>query len=320
MRPGRHHPRRRLGARRDDPAAAGHPRRRSCRRSTPPGPALALPGDPTRGGCSSLDRERAGELSRRRRRRLPGAARPLRRGRHHPGPARAGRRALRRRRACSPARPAWTRSSPRSCSPPTACRSVTTSVLRARGRDARRDAERDAARPTRVRQARPGRLVARHHQGRRRGTSSTPRSPRPAAHDPKVLVEARGRRPRDRVRRAGAARRHARGRRSRPRSAWSATHEFYDFDAKYLDDAREFDIPAELADDVARAAAGRWRSAAFRGSRLRRAWPASTSSSTAGRRRRVNEINTMPGLHRRSRCTRGCGRPPASTTRRCWRR
>ena len=65
--------------------------------------------------------------ARRGRRGVPRPARPVRRGRHHPGTARAGRGAVRRRRVCWPAPRAWTRSSPRSCSPPRACRSATTS-------------------------------------------------------------------------------------------------------------------------------------------------------------------------------------------------
>ena len=50
------------------------------------------------------------------RRRLPGAARAFRRGRHDPRPVRDGRSALTWGPACSRARPPWTRSSPRSCS------------------------------------------------------------------------------------------------------------------------------------------------------------------------------------------------------------
>ena len=45
---------------------------------------------------------------------FPVAPRPVRRGRHRPGAARAARRAVRRLRACWPARCAWTRSSSRS--------------------------------------------------------------------------------------------------------------------------------------------------------------------------------------------------------------
>jgi diaminobutyrate-2-oxoglutarate transaminase len=70
------------------------------------------------------------------------------------------------------------------------------------------------------------------------------------------------------------------------------SHEFYDFEAKYLDDS-ELVIPADVPprspriDALAREA---YRAIGCR------AWPASTSSSTRRRRAVVNEINTIPGF------------------------
>ena len=58
-----------------------------------------------------------------------------------------------------------------------------------RTRDALTAAQREPARPAGVREARPGRLVARHHQGHRLGRARR-RDRRGRVHDPKVLVEA----------------------------------------------------------------------------------------------------------------------------------
>ena len=71
-------------------------------------------------------------------------------------------------------------------------------------------------------------------------------------------------------------------------------HDWYDFDAKYLDDACEFDVPADLGDEVA----GRLRAMAV---------AAFTALDCAGLARVdffvtpdgglvVNEVNTMPGF------------------------
>ena len=101
----------------------------------------------------------------------------------------------------------------------------------------------------------------------------------------------------------------------RPRSGCVRGHDWYDFDAKYLDDACEFDIPAQLPAERDRRgpatppAAPSPRSTAP-------AWPASTSSSPtddAGRRQRdQHDARVHPDLD----VSRGCGPPPASTTRR----
>ena len=75
------------------------------------------------------------------------------------------------------------------------------------------------------------------------------------------------------------------------------SREYYDYDAKYVDDASELVIPAPLPPETAREGSGssrsprsaRWTPAGSRGS---------TSSSSGGLRRRVfvNEVNTMPGF------------------------
>ena len=144
-------------------------------------------------------------------------------------------------RASSPARPPWTRSSPRSCCAPRGSRSASSSSCAAAGRSARRPA---APRPAGVRQAGPRRVERRHHQGHRLGR---PRDARRGAfaHDSKVLIEA-----------AVAGREIECGvledADGPPEASVPAEirlvrgHDWYDFEAKYLDDACEFDIPAHL--------------------------------------------------------------------------
>ena len=89
---------------------------------------------------------------------------------------------------------------------------------------------------------------------------------------------------------------------------------FYDFTAKYLDDAATFDIPADLPDDV-------------RGTVQEMAVRAFTALDCQGLARvdffvdtdgqvSINEVNTMPGSPR-SRCTRGCSPPTASRSASC---
>ena len=100
-------------------------------------------------------------------------------------------------------------------------------VLRPGTADADRRAAR-AARPAGVRQAGPGRLVGRASPGSRTGPRSTTRSPPPAQHDPKVLVEAAVVGPRGGVRGAGVpgrdgARPSARGDPHRRAAAPSST-------------------------------------------------------------------------------------------------
>jgi D-alanine-D-alanine ligase len=71
-------------------------------------------------------------------------------------------------------------------------------------------------------------------------------------------------------------------------------HDFYDFEAKYLEDASEFDIPAKLSDDASaalRAMAGR-AFTALDGAGLARV----DFFVGAGEEITINEVNTMPGF------------------------
>ena len=72
-------------------------------------------------------------------------------------------------------------------------------------------------------------------------------------------------------------------------------HDFYDFEAKYLDDACEYDIPADLPDRGHPAGPGVRRAARSPRSTAP-AWPGSTSSSRRSYEVYLNEINTMPGF------------------------
>ncbi len=90
-------------------------------------------------------------------------------------------------------------------------------------------------------------------------------------------------------------------------------HEFYDFAAKYLpEEATELDVPADLPDDVTarlQDAGG----ARVRGGRLRGPG-AGRLLRDARRVRWWSTRSTRCPASRRRRCSRGCGRPPASTT------
>ena len=97
------------------------------------------------------------------------------------------------------------------------------------------------------------------------------------------------------MRRARVAGRAAEASAARRDPAGRAAHDFYDFEAKYLDDACEFDVPAELPAPVDRRACGRWRSA--RSAR----WTAQGLARVDFFVRPtaeliVNEVNTMPGF------------------------
>ena len=204
VRAGRHHHRRALGARRSRPAAGDHRRQAARGHGRDGGLAGRRPGRPWAGGAGARRGHRPG--ADRGRRRLPGAARRLRRGRHDPGPAGDGRAALRRARVCSPAPPRWTRSSPRSCWPPPGCRRATTSSCATRRRGLRRP-RRCSTRPRAsgwaagLRQAGAGGIQHRHHPGHRLGAVPR-RGGEAAAVDPKVHRRGGRARPGDRVRRA----------------------------------------------------------------------------------------------------------------------
>ena len=184
----------------------------------------------------------------------------------------------------------------------------------------------DGARLAGVRQARPGRVEHRASPRSPTRTSSTPRSRRPARHDPKVVVEAaivgreiecgvlegRGRRPpaHQRARRDRGGRRATSSTTSRP-----STSPRRDVG---------FDCPADLPDG------GRRRGARAGGARrsrrwAARGWPGSTSSSPTTATCVVNEINTMPGftplsMYPRMWAATGLGYPElVDRARRSWR-
>ena len=304
-RAGRHHPR--------GPLGAGRRRARDSWRS----PAATLPavdGDGAAGACSPATRPHRGlavhepgqvpRAARRGRRRPPAAARPVRRGRHPPGPARAGRRALRRLRR-----------------------------VRLRGRDGQGVHE-GAARRRRpagraVRRGHPAGLGHRPGRGPRDGArrsasrcSSSPPAPARASASPRCTGRTsstpRSRR-RARTTRGSSSRRRVEGREiecgvlegldgGAPEASVpgeivvGGDHEFYDFEAKYLDEGTDLDRARRPARRRGRRGAGAGlpgvRRAVLRGAgpgRLLRHARAARSSSTRSTRCRAS---------RRCRCSR----------------
>ena len=77
--------------------------------------------------------------------------------------------------------------------------------------------------------------------------------------------------------------------------AEDSSHEFYDFEAKYLDGTSVNVVPGRHPDDPQRAHPRRTRCRPSRPSAAR-AWPGSTSSSPTDDGLVINEINTMPGF------------------------
>ena len=164
---------------------------------------------------------------------------------------------------------------------------------------ARRDGGRRLARLPGVRQAGPGRVEHGHHQGAPARASCDAAVEAAREHDPKVVVEAGDRGPRDRVRRAAGPRRRrpADQRRSARSRSVAGGHEFYDFEAKYL---AEDDVAADaarptcrddVADEVRDLAAAAFEALGCEG--LARVDFFYTDDGEVV----VNEINTMPGLH-----------------------
>ena len=91
--------------------------------------------------------------------------------------------------------------------------------------------------------------------------------------------------------------------------------DWYDFSAKYLDDSVDFDVPADLTPEQTAAVQEASR-ARLPGDGLPRAWPASTSSSAPTRTAATGWSSTRSTrcrASRRSRCSRGCGRPAGSS-------
>ena len=268
------------------------------------GTAVSLVGDPAGRGLAVLEpgprhRPRAD----RGRRRLPGAARRLRRGRDDPGTAGDGRAALRRAPACSPARRRWTRSSPRSCSPPPACRRATTWSSATRGavcpdpdRPGRGGAR--AARAAGVREAVAGGLQHRHHQGHRLGAVPGRRGDG-GGRRPEGGRRGGGARPGDRVRGAAAARGPGCPRRAcLPRSGCGPASTGTTSTAKYLDDSVDFDVPADLTPEqtaaVQEAARRAYLALDCRG--LARVDFFLGTAPDGSDHLVINEVNTMPGF------------------------
>ena len=274
-------------------------------------PGRARPRRPGPGGGDRPGADRG-------RRRLPGAARRLRRGRDDPGPAGDGRAALRGVRACSPARPRWTRSSPRSCSPRPGCPRATTWCSATRPvRCApiptcwtRRRASGWGC-PVFVKPSRAGSSIG--------ITKVTDWAQFPeavataAAVDPKVIVEASvpGREVECGVL-AGAGRRPAGGEPARPRSgcgpaSTGTTSRPSTSTTRWTSTSRPTSPPSRPRPCRRRPGGPTWPWTAG-------AWRGSTSSSartpTAATGWSSTRSTRCPAS-RRSRCSRGCGRPAA---------
>ena len=309
---GRHHPRRPLGAHRRRPGVTGDPRGQQL-------PEITAASGDGRGAARRPDRRRAGRA--RPGRRAPGRwATSTWCSRRCTAPtARTARsRACWRwpasrtsAPACSPPPPRWTRSSPRSSPPPRASRSGRTRCCGPAPR---------CPTPT--------------GSGSGCRSSSSPPGPGPRTASPRCsdwadLDAAIADGPRRSTRRCWSRRRSSAARSSAacsrarpaarprrrcwPRSASSRDHEFYDFEAKYLDDACEFDIPADLPDRRHPPGPG-VRLPDVRRAGLRRAGP--------GRLLRHRRTGRLPQrdqhdarASRRRRCSRGCGPRPGWSTR-----
>ena len=177
-----------------------------------------------------------------RRRRVPGAARPVRRGRHGPGAARAARRAVRRRgRAGQRAVHGQGRLQGADGAAPACRRSTTGRSATSGSRPTRRRSRRaGGARAAGVRQARAAGLVGRDRQGRGGRRACAARSTRRSSTTRCVIVEA-ARRARGRV--LGARQPRAGRLASRARSCSRPGERWYDYEAKYEPGGMELRVP-----------------------------------------------------------------------------
>ena len=174
-----------LRARRPGHAARG--RRRAA-------PRVVVPLATARPGADGPRAGPAAARARRGRRRLPAAARPVRRGRHAAGPARAGRTSATSAPACSPRAVGMDKHYMKLVFaghglPVGPYVVITDRAVAARpGRP--RWTRSPALRLPGLRQAGPGRVEHGHHQGRRARPTSTAAIEAAREHDPKVVVEA----------------------------------------------------------------------------------------------------------------------------------
>ena len=169
------------------------------------------------------------------------------------------------------------------------------------------------ARPAGLRQAGPGRLLVRHHQGQRLGRPG--RGDRRGARGrPEGAGRGGHRRPRDRVRRArGRGRRRAGGLAAGRDPGRRATTSSTTSRRSTSTTSCEFDIPADLPERVTAPGPGVRRAGPSPRSTAP-GWPGSTSSSPrswTSTSTRSTRCRASP----RRRCSRGCGPRPAWSTR-----
>ena len=241
---GRHHPQGRLGDHLGRPGDAA-----DLRRELPTvenGTAVVLPGDPTAGGLVVVEPGDGRQGAARGGRGLPGAARAVRRGRDDPGPAGDGRRAVRGLRRARQRRGDGQGVHRRSCWPPRACRSGRTRWSGPARSLAAADRDRLGL-PAFVKPARGGssigisrvddwaELPGGHRDGPGGGRKVLVEAAVPGREIELAVLEGLD----------GAAPDV-----SVPAEILLPAADWYDFEAKYLDDVSALAIPADLPADV----------------------------------------------------------------------
>ena len=251
------------------------------------GEPVELPSDPGRAELVQLDA--ASTLGRRRR--VPAAARPVRRGRHGAGPARAGRTCRTSARACSAPRSAMDKVMMKhmfaAAGLPHA--RVPRVPRRARPRRVRRRVEAELGLPV-LREAREHGLVGRRDEGARPRASSTPRSSTRSS-------TTSGSSPR---RRSPAARSRSAVLGDDPPEASLPGEvvpgaDFYAYADKYEDGKAELLVPAPLDRRARPPRCARSRCAAFEACRCE-AMARVDCFLRADGAFLVNELNTIPGF------------------------
>ena len=292
----RHHPRGRLGAGRRRPAPPSTAGADGAARGRPL-EATGTAVEPLPAVMPAVGRRRAG-------RRPAAAARPHGRGRHRAGPARAGRRALRRRRRARLGALAWTRPRPRTSSRPTGIPQVPWLALRDTEVDVDAAAvgrgRRSSAYPLFVKPANLGSSV-----GVSQGARPRRARRRPSALAAQLRRVGRGRggrrRPRDRGGRARQRRPPGVGAgRDRPRRTSSTTTRTSTSTAR-AELLIPADLPAEVAEDVPAPGRAGLPGAAVRGHGPRRLLlrggrPRACCSTRSTRSRASRPISMYPKL------------------------